>query len=60
MIFQIKLCLKHSGRINGRKNFRFEQGLNVVIGPNGSGKSSLLDAIYNCADCKKIEDNDQR
>ncbi len=59
MILKIKLCLKHSGRIDGRKNIQFKPGLNVVVGPNGSGKSSLLKAIYRCSDCKKIQDDKQ-
>lgn len=54
MISNIKLCLRHRGWINGRKNIQFRPGLNVVIGPNGSGKSSLLKAIYECDDCRKI------
>lgn len=59
MISHIKLCFKHTGRIDGKKNIEFKPGLNVIVGPNGSGKSSLLEAIYNCPDCKKIEDNKQ-
>ena len=51
MIFNIKLCLRHSGWISGRSNIKFQPGMNVVIGPNGSGKSSLLSAIYQCPDC---------
>ena len=59
MIKSIKLCLKHEGRIDGKKNISFSQGLNVVVGPNGSGKSSLLEAIYRCPDCKKTQDDNQ-
>ena len=58
MISNIKLCLRHSLWISGRKKFQFQPGFNVVIGPNGSGKSSLLKAIYECADCKKINDDE--
>ena len=51
VIKSIELCLKHNGRVDGKKKIAFKPGLNVVIGPNGSGKSSLLEAIYNCPDC---------
>ena len=60
MIKSIKLCLKHNGRVDGRTKILFEPGLNVVIGPNGSGKSSLLEAIYNCPDCIRQNDNTTR
>jgi len=53
LITKIKLCFRHTGRIDGKKNILFESGLNVIVGPNGSGKSSLLEAIYNCPDCLK-------
>ncbi len=56
MIQRIKLCFKHSGRIDGKKTIYFKKGLNVVIGPNGSGKSTLLDAIHSCPDCLKKTD----
>ncbi|MCK5215716.1 MAG: AAA family ATPase [Candidatus Omnitrophica bacterium] len=56
MIFSIKLCLMHNGRINGKKNIEFNPGLNVVVGPNGSGKSSLLKAVYHCPDCLREND----
>jgi len=51
VIENIRLCLKHNGRVDGKKNITFNPGLNVVIGPNGSGKSSLLEAIHDCPDC---------
>jgi len=51
MIESIKLCLKHNGRVDGKKNIVFKAGMNVVVGPNGSGKSSLLEAIHDCSDC---------
>ena len=57
MVKKIQLCLIHSGRINGRRQIAFAPGFNVVVGPNGSGKSSLLKAIYDCPDCKKINNN---
>ncbi|MCK4881505.1 MAG: AAA family ATPase [Candidatus Omnitrophica bacterium] len=57
MVKSIQLCLIHSGRINGRRQIAFAPGFNVVVGPNGSGKSSLLKAIYECSDCKKINNN---
>ena len=60
MISHIQLCFKHNGRVDGRKKISFKPGLNVVIGPNGSGKSSLLEAIYNCPDCIRQNDNIMR
>ncbi len=60
MIEKIELCLIHSGRVDGRKRIVFEPGFNVVIGPNGSGKSSLLKAIYECPDCKKMSNGKVR
>jgi len=51
VIENIKLCLKHNGRVDGRKKIAFKSGVNVIIGPNGSGKTSLLEAIHNCPDC---------
>ncbi len=54
MVKSIELCLIHSGRVNGRRRVDFQPGFNVILGPNGSGKSSLLKAIYDCPDCKKI------
>lgn len=53
MISSIKLCLRHSARIDGKKNIGFDPGLNIVVGPNGSGKSSLLEAINSCPDCSR-------
>ena len=50
----------HSGRVNGRKHITFEPGFNSVVGPNGSGKSSLLKAIYDCPDCKKVNNDKTR
>lgn len=52
MILNISLCLRHRGRIGGRKKIFFGQGINAVIGPNGSGKSSLLEAVFSCPDCR--------
>ena len=60
MVKSIQLCLMHSGRVGGRKHIAFEPGFNVVVGPNGSGKSSLLKAIYECPDCKKVDNNRTR
>ncbi|MCK5014891.1 MAG: AAA family ATPase [Candidatus Omnitrophica bacterium] len=60
MVKSIQLCLMHSGRVDGRKHIAFEQGFNVVVGPNGSGKSSLLKAIYECPDCKKVNNSKTR
>jgi len=51
MITEIRLCLRHSGRISRRKRIIFHSGLNVIAGPNGSGKSSLLRAVYECPSC---------
>jgi predicted ATPase len=31
----------------------------VIIGRNGSGKSSLLEAIHQCPECRKVQDPDQ-
>ncbi len=60
MINSIELCLKHNGRVDGKKKLLFKPGLNIVIGPNGSGKSSLLEAIYNCPDCIKHNNDKMR
>ena len=60
MIKSIKICYNHGRFINGRKNIVFNPGLNVVVGPNGSGKSSLLEAIYDCPDCVRQNDNTTR
>ncbi len=60
MVENIKLCLRHSGRVDGKKHIAFEPGFNVVVGPNGSGKSSLLKAIYDCPDCERIGNNKAR
>ncbi len=59
MLERIKVCFNHSRFIDGRKNIKFDPGLNVIVGPNGSGKSTLLESIYNCPDCNKIQDNNQ-
>jgi len=56
MITEIRLCLRHSGRISRRKRIVFHPGLNVIAGPNGSGKSSLLRAIYECRLCRVTHD----
>lgn len=60
MIRQIRLCLKHAGRLGGRETVSFQAGLNVLVGPNGSGKSSLLRAIHTCRDCEREEDEGMR
>jgi len=60
MIKSIKLCLKHEGRVGGKKKIAFKAGLNVVVGPNGSGKSSLLEAIHDCSDCSRQNSGTKR
>lgn len=60
MITNIKICYNHGRFIDGRRNIAFKPGFNVVVGPNGSGKSSLLEAIYNCPDCIRQNDNTTR
>ena len=57
MISQIQLCLRHSGRISGRKRIIFQPGINVIIGPNGSGKSSLIEAVQGCPECRCSSDS---
>ncbi len=59
MIKSIKICYNHGRFIDKWKVIVFQPGLNVVVGPNGSGKSSLLKAIYNCPECKRIQDDNQ-
>jgi len=57
MISHIALCLRHRGRVHGKKRFIFKPGLNIIIGPNGSGKTSLLEAVYHCPDCERHQDH---
>jgi predicted ATPase len=57
MIRSIELCFTHARRLGGKREFRFEPGVNVVIGPNGSGKSALLRALHECDECRKEHDD---
>ncbi len=52
MIYTMKLCLQHSGRVSGPDTITFPPGYSVIAGPNGSGKSTLLHAIHECEDCE--------
>lgn len=57
MITEIRLCLRHKGRVAVRKGrILFKPRLNVIAGPNGSGKSTLLRSIFDCPECLKKED----
>ncbi len=56
MLKRIELCFNHQRFVRKAKAFDFSERINLLLGPNGSGKSSLLKAIYECQDCKKIED----
>ncbi|MFP4473197.1 MAG: ABC transporter ATP-binding protein [Candidatus Omnitrophota bacterium] len=55
MLKRIEFCFNHQRFVNKRKAVDFSKGINLVIGANGSGKSSLLRAIHECRDCKRIE-----
>jgi predicted ATPase len=57
MIRSIELCFTHAMRLGGKRTFRFERGVNVVIGPNGSGKSTLLRALHECGECRRERDD---
>lgn len=56
MLKSIHLCINHGRRVNRHRLLRFRPGLNLLIGPNGTGKSTILQAIAECPDCRKIED----
>lgn len=38
----VKLELENVGYFRGRKEFKFEKGLNIIYAPNASGKTSIL------------------
>lgn len=56
MLKRIQFCPNHARRIKLHKRLSFEPGVTLLIGPNGSGKSTVLRAIANCPDCKRMED----
>lgn len=60
MLKSIMFCLKHQGRLNGQKRIDFKSRLNIIVGSNGSGKSTILKAIHQCPDCRKVEDGPTR
>lgn len=58
MLKKIHLCMNHARRVKRCKQPRFSSGINLLIGPNGSGKSTILRAIMDCADCRRIEEGE--
>lgn len=56
MLKRIQFCPNHARRIKLHKRLSFEPGVTLLIGPNGSGKSTILRAIANCAECKRVEE----
>ena len=58
MIRSIQLCFTHARQLGGKREFRFEPGINVVAGSNGSGKSTLRRALHECEECRKDHEGD--
>jgi predicted ATPase len=56
MLKSVHLCLKHAGRVKRYRRLSFNPGLTLLIGPNGTGKSTILQAIAECPDCRRIEE----
>jgi len=56
MISRLQLCFPHACRVDGPGELAFEPGLNVLVGPNGSGKSTVLRALHDCDECRKVSD----
>ena len=58
MLKSIQLCTTHRWRVRRYRTLRFQPGLNLLIGPNGTGKSTILRAIAECPDCRRVEVGD--
>lgn len=56
MLKRIHLCANHGRRVKRYRHLSFTPGLNLLIGPNGTGKSTILEAIAECPDCRRIEE----
>ncbi len=56
MLTEIHLCPNHARRVKRYSRLRFAQNLNLLIGPNGTGKSTVLRAIADCTDCRRVQD----
>lgn len=56
MLKSFHLCDTHRWRVRRYRHLDFQPGLNLLIGPNGTGKSTILRAIADCSDCRRIED----
>ena len=56
MLSGLQLCWKHACRVKRYRNVKFGPGLNVLIGPNGSGKSTIMQAIADCPECRRVEE----
>jgi predicted ATPase len=55
MLQSLHLCPTHRWRVRRYRTLRFQPGLNLLIGPNGTGKSTILHAIAECPDCRRLE-----
>lgn len=56
MLKSIHLCVNHARRVKRYRRLSFKPGLTLLIGPNGTGKSTILEAITECCDCRRIEE----
>ncbi|HQQ04645.1 MAG TPA: ABC transporter ATP-binding protein [Kiritimatiellia bacterium] len=56
MLKKIHLCMNHVRRVKRGRELSFAPGLNLLLGPNGTGKSTILRAIAECEECRRIEE----